>query len=166
MCVLKGNVTHRSQDYPVNVLLDSGADAQYVSAAFVRKAHLDIDTSRNDVQWVKVANGAYSQIPGEVSFTLFMGQYRSRIIARVLDLPDFEVILGLKWLREVNPDVDWKTLRVSVRGREGNLYDLPPAVTPGYIDSRPPVFQMEAEPFLTASQTRRIFANRILNPFS
>ena len=38
MCVLQGHVTFRSQDYPARVLLDSGADRQYVSAAFVRKA--------------------------------------------------------------------------------------------------------------------------------
>ena len=155
MCVLKGTVTHRSHDYPAHVLLDSGADGQYISAAFVRKAQLSIDTCRNEAKWVKVANGTYSQVPGEVSFTLLMGEYRSRIVARVLDLPDFDIILGYHWLREVNPVIDWKTLRVEVRGRGGETYELPPALTTGYVDSHPLAFEIESEPLLTGSQTRR-----------
>ena len=112
MCVLQGHVTFRSHDYPARILLDSGADRQYVSAEFVRKAGLEVDTSRNHPKLVKVANGAYEQVPGEASFTLVMSGYNSRIHARVLNLPDFDIILGFDWLRTVNPIIDWRTLRI------------------------------------------------------
>ena len=59
MCVLQGHVTFRSIDYPVRVLLDSGADQQYVSADFVRKTGIHIDTTRDYPRLVKVANRAY-----------------------------------------------------------------------------------------------------------
>jgi hypothetical protein len=59
MCVLQGQVTFRSQDYLARILLDSGADRQYVLTAFVRKIRLEVDTSRNHATLVKVANGAY-----------------------------------------------------------------------------------------------------------
>jgi len=47
MCVLQGHITFRSQEYSARILLDSGADRQYMSATFVRKAGQEIDTSRN-----------------------------------------------------------------------------------------------------------------------
>jgi Retroviral aspartyl protease len=155
MCVLKGLVIHRSRDYPVYILLDSGADSQYVSTAFIRKAQLTVDTTRNTARWVKVANGDYSQVPGETSFTLKMGGYQSRVTASVLNLSDFDIILGLTWLREVNPVIDWKTLRVEVRDRGGELYALPPAGTTSYVDSRPLAFTVEGE-IASASQAARV----------
>jgi transposase InsO family protein len=145
MCVLQGHVTFRSYDYPARILLDSGADRQYVSAEFVRKAGLEVDTSRNHPKLVKVANGAYEQVPGEASFTLVMSGYNSRIHARVLNLPDFDIILGFDWLRTVNPIIDWRTLRIQVSGRGGELHELLPAATNHYVDSRPLVFTADTE---------------------
>jgi transposase InsO family protein len=159
MCVLQGYVTFRSQQYPVRILLDSGADRQYVSADFVRKAGLDVDTSRNHSRLVKVANGAYEQVPGEASFTLVMNDYSSRVRARVLNLPDFDVILGFDWLRTVNPIIDWRTLRIQVPGRGGELHELLPAPANRYVDSHPLVFSAELEELeepLTVSQTAKV----------
>jgi hypothetical protein len=48
-----------SMDYSVRVLLDSGADRQYVSVDLIRKTRMDVDTTRNHPRLVKVANGAY-----------------------------------------------------------------------------------------------------------
>lgn len=159
MCVLQGHVTFRSQEYPARILLDSGADRQYVSAAFVRKAELEVDTSRNHAALVKVANGAYEQVPGETSFTLVMNGYHSRIQARVLDLPDFDIILGFEWLQAVNPIIDWRTLRIQVSGRGGDLHELLPVAAGRYVDSRPLVFAAESEEldeFITANQAAKM----------
>ena len=49
MCILKETVTHYSQDYIINVLLDFDADSQYVSAAFVQRAKLNINITHNNV---------------------------------------------------------------------------------------------------------------------
>ena len=38
MRVLKKTITHYSHDYPAYVLLDLGADGQYILAAFIHKA--------------------------------------------------------------------------------------------------------------------------------
>ena len=159
MCVLQGHVTFRSQDYPARILLDSGADRQYISAEFVRRTGIEVDTSRNHPKLVKVANGAFEQVPGEASFTLVMSGYNSRIHARVLNLPDFDIILGFDWLRSVNPLIDWRTLRVQVPGRGGELHELLPASTNRYINSHPLIFTTELEELeepLTASQTAKM----------
>ena len=72
MYILKETVIHYSQDYTVNILLNSDADSQYISAAFIQRANLDINITYNNVQWVKIVNEAFSQILREVSFTLFI----------------------------------------------------------------------------------------------
>ena len=156
MCVLKGVVTYRSREHSADVLLDSGADSEYISSAFVHKLGLPIDDTRNRTKWVKIANGTHCQVPGEVSFTLMMGHYRSRITAHVLDLPDFDIILGLTWLQAVNPRINWKTLRIEVEDRGGELYALPPAGIGRYVTTRPHAFLMEMEEPLTVSQTQRM----------
>ena len=159
MCVLQGHVTFRSQDFPVRVLLDSGADRQYVSADFVRKTGIDVNTTRNHPRLVKVANGAYEQIPGESSFTLVMNGYTSRIHARVLNLHDFDIILGFDWLRTVNPIIDWRALKIQVPGKEGEFHELLPAATSHYVNSRPAVFTTDTEEqmeFLTANQAAKM----------
>lgn len=104
-----------------------------------------MDTSRNHAALVKVANGVYEQVPGETSFTLVMNGYHSRIQARVLDLPDFDIILGFEWLQAVNLIIDWRTLRIQVTGRGGDLYELLPVAAGRYVDSRPLVFAAESE---------------------
>ena len=81
MCILKETVTHHSQNYVINILLDFSTDSQYVSAAFIWRAKLDINITYNNVWWIKVINEAFSQISEEVSFTLFMKQYCSQITA-------------------------------------------------------------------------------------
>jgi hypothetical protein len=48
-----------------------------------------------------------------------MNGYTSRIHARVLDLSDFDVILGFDWLQTVNPIIDWRALTIQVPGKEG-----------------------------------------------
>jgi hypothetical protein len=64
-----------------------------VSAEFVRKAGLEVNISRNHLKLVKVANGVYKQVSEEASFTLIISGYNSRIHVRVLNLPDFNIIL-------------------------------------------------------------------------
>lgn len=159
MCVLQGHVTFRSRDYPARILLDSGADGQYVSADFIRSTGIEVETGRNHPKLVKVANGAYEQVPGEASLTVVINGYHSRIHARVLNLPDFDIILGYDWLRTVNPLIDWRTLRIQVEDRGGELYDLSPTFTSRFVDSQPLAFATElqdAEGPLSASQTAKL----------
>ena len=80
------------------MLLDLGADGQYILAAFIYKAQLSINTYHNKAKWVKVANDTYLQVLKEVFFILLIDKYRSRIVTRVLDLSDFNIILDYYWL--------------------------------------------------------------------
>ena len=83
-----------------------------------------------------------------------MNGYTSRIHARVLNLSDFDVILGFDWLRKINPIIDWRALTIQVPGKEGEFHELLPAATNRYVDSRPAVFEINIEEpteFLTAN---------------
>jgi len=88
-----------------------------------------------------------------------MNGYTSRIHARVLNLSDFDIILGFDWLRKINPIIDWRALKVQVPGEEGGFHQLLPAATNHYVDSRPAAFTVNLEElieFLSASQTAKI----------
>ena len=95
MCVLQGLVMHRGKEYPARVLIDSGSSYQYISAEFTRNVSMDVETRRNSPHWVQVANGTYMEAPAQACFTLVMSRYRTRVEARVLDMPEYDVILGL-----------------------------------------------------------------------
>ena len=41
----------------------------------------------------------------------------------VTDLGGEDVILGLPWLREANPSIDWEKGLLQVRGRSDRIYD-------------------------------------------
>ena len=67
---------------------------------------LSHETNRDNPQWVKVANGSYMEVAGQVSITLVLGRYRTRIRARILEIPDYDIILRFEWLQQVNPVID------------------------------------------------------------
>jgi Retroviral aspartyl protease len=153
MCLLQGFVLIRSHQIPARILLDSGSDRQYVSQRFVDHAALQVTDLEHGHDWVQVANGAYSRIPGKTSFTLLIGRYRSRIEARILDLPDFDIILGYDWLRTINPIIDWRQLQIQVRDDQGILHDLIPMDTNRYIS---PPRATEVPDLISASQANRL----------
>jgi predicted aspartyl protease len=55
--MLRGSVIERDAEFPVSILLDSGADTQYISKEFARKAGLELTTHSNRSEYVQVANG-------------------------------------------------------------------------------------------------------------
>lgn len=156
MCLFRGDVDFRSHKYPVRILLDSGADRQYVSQKLVNRIGLDVEPLEFGGEWVQTATGTYAQMPGEANFTLFLGEYRSRVQARVLNMPEFDIILGLAWLREVNPHINWRTLQVEVTDIEGNTHQVEHIRTSHYIQNELVACLCEELQPLTASQVGKL----------
>lgn len=46
------------------------------------------------------------------------GEYEDDVKFRIVP-GNVGIILGYVWLREMNPEIDWKTSRISVRGGSG-----------------------------------------------
>jgi len=134
MCLLEGSVNVRNQEHKIRILLDSGSDHQYIAKALVEELRIPTTEVKDGPTWVKVANGTFAQIPGKARIRLGIGQYRESLSARIVDLPDFDLILGYDWLRRNNPDIDWQTLSVSLTDKDGQFHTLAQGgVTPSLL---------------------------------
>ena len=61
---------------------------------------------------------------GYVQFTMNCGGYKGKITARVFPNLSKECILGMPWLVQENPIIDWKWRQVTIQ-RSGSVITLP-----------------------------------------
>ena len=145
MFVLAGEVVHRSQNISARVLIDSGSSNQYISKQFARNHSLLEETEDNAPHWVRVADGTYLETGGVINLTLAFGRYKTRVSARTLDLPEYDIILGLEWLRSANPVIDWRDMKIQVREESGEFHELLPQDAVRYIQTREMAYTLEGE---------------------
>ena len=96
----------------MKALLDSGSQANYVSANIVDKSGL-LQWHKTDPYPLQVANGApmpdNDTIRYEVrNVELLIQEHREEITLDILEMATHDIILGLPWLRKHNPEIDWK----------------------------------------------------------
>ena len=108
----------------VNALLDSGASNDFISTRFVND---------NAIKYVKInpiATRIATKVKTPISIigkvTLYMTyqgikEYRDFY---VLDLDKYDVILGMKFLKDKNPQVNWNTFQVKMNTFNDNLGDI------------------------------------------
>jgi Reverse transcriptase (RNA-dependent DNA polymerase)/RNase H-like domain found in reverse transcriptase/Retroviral aspartyl protease/Integrase core domain/Integrase zinc binding domain len=156
MCVLKGNILYQGDERPVRVLIDSGSKHEYVSADFIRKNSIKVEPFRNKEHWAQVADGRFIQSSGLVRCTLVMDRYRTRLEARVLQIPEYDVILGFNWLREANPIINWQELSIQVRDEGGSLCELFPRDPVHHISTQDTTYSFEEISPVTAAQADRV----------
>jgi transposase InsO family protein len=100
-------------------LIDSGAQDNYISKEVVARAGLTPYPKKHPYTAV-LADKSMKQIRHEVcaDLSLTPGQTH-RVKLDVFETAAHDIILGLPWLRDHNPDIDWKNQRVSL----GNTTD-------------------------------------------
>jgi hypothetical protein len=98
------------------VLVDSGASISCIDWDFVQKHHLPTERLPTPVHTRNADNSINKK--GVICFTstLFLNLegITRRITFHVLSLGSENVILGLPWLKEVNPTIDWAKRTLSV----------------------------------------------------
>ena len=90
---------------PLRCLIDSGATGNFISDQVVAAHKLPVGDDGSKVP-LKMADGSEVQAGGWVKFTLQCGLYTAPIIARVFPGLHKELILGMPWLVQANPDID------------------------------------------------------------
>ena len=116
---LSGQIKHQ----PVKVLIDSGATGNFITDGLVTAWELPTELEE-DHQELKLADGSTAQAAGRVQFNLQCGAYKAKITARVFPNLHKEVILGMPWLIQENPAIDWARGQVQIQ-RQGNVLQLP-----------------------------------------
>lgn len=105
-----------------NALVDSGASMNYISSSFLNSRSI-IPSSLSETRQVRLANGKHvtvdsclSEIP--VSLLSSVPGFRADDLGPVncgfiVTSLTHDVILGLPWLKAVNPTIDWRILKLA-----------------------------------------------------
>jgi hypothetical protein len=97
---------------PIRVLIDSGASGIFISRKFINKFQLTLDRLTEPIA-VRNADGTPSQ-GGPIEFfcdaiiSVPPSSFRDRERFKVAVIGNYDVILGLPWLKKHNPQVDWR----------------------------------------------------------
>jgi gag-polyprotein putative aspartyl protease len=99
-------------------MTDSGATRVSLKKTYAEDSNIRFDKSQaRDVQ---LPNGSTMRIVSECHFDMVMSSWKRPVHGIIVDLQaNFDVVLGLNWLREVEPIPEWKTLNWYVQTAEG-----------------------------------------------
>ena len=106
-------LSSRVKERPVKVLLDLGTTGNFISDAMATVFKLKI-ISEVDSQDLKLADGSQVWTARYVQFTMNCRGYKGKTIARVFPNLSKNCILGMPWLVQENPIIDWKGRQVTI----------------------------------------------------
>ena len=113
----------RIEGKPWNLLIDSGSTGNYISAhvCTVNKLRKEDDPYPDQLT---MADGSQVETTGRVQVQIKSGGYQGIVQAKIFPGLRKPMILGIPWLKKVNPHIDWAQETVVVaKGRE--LLSLP-----------------------------------------
>src|SRR4051794_20894338 len=94
----------------ITAMLDSGANANFINHEFTRKHGIPLDRKTRKIP-LRVIDGTliasrgitHHTSPGELKF----GGHQETLSLDVIMLGDYNIILGISWLIEHNPRINW-----------------------------------------------------------
>jgi hypothetical protein len=97
-------------------LLDCGATGLFINSALVREKGLTTRTLQRPIPVYNVdgSPNEAGSITEVVDLVLRYKDHSERAVFAVTNLGKQDMILGLTWLREHNPEVDWKTGEINM----------------------------------------------------
>ena len=133
------------------MLVDCGASSNFVSAAFVRQHSLVTQSLDQRLTPVSLPTGGrepVNELLQDATLTLGdRGMFRDRVSCVVLPLTGggYDMILGMPWLKKINPTIDWQRAQVVLPKEQiapehaAGTNTLEPSTTAsgGVADSRP-----------------------------
>ena len=103
------------------VMVDSGATSNFISQTFVTKNHIP-SVSLATRRTILLADGSTHTVTRQtIALPLTFHGFTGTISAQVLPLHEYDVILGMAWLVQFNPQIDWqlKTLSFAKSQQDG-----------------------------------------------
>ncbi|OIR56033.1 MAG: uncharacterized protein A8A55_3221, partial [Amphiamblys sp. WSBS2006] len=100
----------------IRALVDSGASENFITNRCAREAKIRI-TKMGSPKTVIFADGRRAPINRHATgFSMTWGDRKSSLKAMVLDrIPQYDVVLGMPWLEEENPWIDWQKGKIVMR---------------------------------------------------
>ena len=116
-------------------MIDSGATALFISRRFIHKHNVFLHTLPREIPLYNIdgSKNTAGSITHFVRLRLSMGDYVEWLEFLVTDLGPEDVVLGLPWLRRVNPDIDWQggTMEIGTEEEKPETETLAADWTPG-----------------------------------
>jgi hypothetical protein len=117
-----GTIDGRHGRQQVRILIDSGATKNMVSKTLADTA-LYAKLAQQKTTF-RFANGAQYEsntyCPG---VAVQLQGYAVKLPLLVCDLRGIDIVLGLEWLRETNPKIDWRTGEITLQNEQESMYD-------------------------------------------
>ena len=100
---------HTMKAVDTRALIDSGASISCIDWGFIRKHKLPTQCLKTPIQAWNTDNSVNSKGVIRFTTTLFLdiGGITRRATLYVMNLGNENVILGLPWLKDVNPTINW-----------------------------------------------------------
>lgn len=119
--------------FDVSIFIDNGCSLNGISEDLDSRLQLTINEGTNDVMNVDLGFGqTVSRPPRTAEMCLKVPGFSVlRSHFQVMPIPEGkDVILGMMWLHEQNPDINWSTLKLTPREQEVSLQLQTPRVRP------------------------------------
>ena len=137
--------------------MDSGSTGNYFSNRCLAALNILV-VPEDKHENLMLADGSVVQAQGYAQFVLRCGDFKYPIIARVFPNLQQELILGMPWLIQENPNIDWaaRTVRVMRRGVIHNLPTIRQAIGGATSELEAKVNCINAKAFKRALRKKRI----------
>ena len=137
--------------------MDSGSTGNYISDRCLTALNIPV-VPEDEHENLTLANGSVVQAQGYAQFMLRCGDFKCPIIARIFPNLQQELILGMPWLIQENPNIDWaaRTVRVTRCGVIHNLPTIRPTIGGDTDELEAKVNCFSAKAFKRAIRKRRI----------
>ena len=109
--------SHMLKAVDTRALIDSGASISCINWGFIRKHRLPTQHLKTPIQARNTDNSVNSKGLIRFTTTLFLdvGGITRQVTLYIMNLGNENVILGLPWLKELNPTIDWVKKTLSIK---------------------------------------------------
>ena len=104
-------------------MVDSGSTRNYIGDRCLAALSIPV-IPEDEYEELTLANGSVVHAKGYAQFVLRCGDFKCTVVARVFPNLQQELILGMPWLIEENPIIDWAAKTVTITWR-GMVHSLP-----------------------------------------
>ena len=95
-------------------LFDTGADRSLVSKQFAYS--VELPSVPLSIKQVIIADGRIIKVTKEVKpFRAHIGDLQTTLLGLIVDIPKYNVVLGLDWMQKTKPFIDWESATLTIQ---------------------------------------------------
>ncbi|QRV74416.1 Retrotransposable element Tf2 protein [Ceratobasidium sp. AG-Ba] len=103
---------------PIPTLVNSGSSKNFLDINFAKNNNIPLTPLVNPRTVIAIDGKELpNKIKNKTTLEVEIEGWTFDVTFFVMDLGDTDMILGLDWLQEADPDINWKTLEISWKGR-------------------------------------------------